>query len=119
MISNILYRLCRSFYFARVSFIAGASLLYPLLFVWVGTRKNDLFDMKIAQRFREQISQVCFYNDGNEISMTISVGVAQCNGVEESMAAILGRADSSGYPAKKVNVDKTMIILSPVFGKTI
>ncbi len=51
--------------------------------------------------------------------MTIGVGVAQCNGGEYSVEAILGRADSAGYPAKKVNVDQTMIILSAVFGKSI
>jgi len=46
-------------------------------------------------------------------------GSAQCDGGEDSVEAILGRADSAGYLAKKVNVDKTMIILSPVFGKII
>jgi diguanylate cyclase (GGDEF)-like protein len=56
--------------------------------------------IKMAQRIREQISQVSFYNDGNEISITISVGVAQCNDGEDSVAAILGRADSALYQAK-------------------
>ena len=56
--------------------------------------------IKTAQRIREQISQVSFYNDGNEISITISVGVAQCNDGEDSVAAILGRADSALYQAK-------------------
>ena len=56
--------------------------------------------MKMAQRIRGQISQLSFYNDGNEISMTISVGVAQCHNDEDSVEAILGRADSALYQAK-------------------
>jgi hypothetical protein len=72
-----------------------------------GHRKNDRSDMKTAQRIHEKISQLSFYNDGNKISMMIRVGV------------ILGRADSLDCPARKVNVDTTVIILSPVFGKTI
>jgi diguanylate cyclase len=56
--------------------------------------------MKMALRIREQISQLSFYNDGNEISMTISVGVAPCHNDEDSVEAILGRADSALYQAK-------------------
>jgi diguanylate cyclase (GGDEF)-like protein len=56
--------------------------------------------MQMAQRICRQISQVSFYNDGNEISMTISVGVAQCSDGEDSVAAILGRADTALYQAK-------------------
>ena len=56
--------------------------------------------MQMAQRIREQICQVRFYNDGNEISMTISVGVAQCTEGEDTVEAILSRADTALYQAK-------------------
>ena len=56
--------------------------------------------MQMAQRIREQICQVRFYNDGNEISMTISVGVAQCIDGDDSVEAILSRADTALYQAK-------------------
>jgi diguanylate cyclase (GGDEF)-like protein len=56
--------------------------------------------VEMAQRLREAISRVRFYNDGNEISMTISVGVAQCFAGEEGTEAILRRADAALYQAK-------------------
>jgi diguanylate cyclase (GGDEF)-like protein len=64
--------------------------------------------MDMAQRIREQIRQVRFYNDGNEISMTISVGVAQCSDAEESVEAVLGRADSALYQAKNNGRDQVI-----------
>jgi diguanylate cyclase (GGDEF)-like protein len=56
--------------------------------------------MQMAQRIREKISQVRFHNDGNTISMTISVGVAQCVDGKDSVEAILSRADTALYQAK-------------------
>lgn len=56
--------------------------------------------MQMARRIREQICQERFYNDGNELSMTISVGVAQCTDGEDSVEAILSRADTALYQAK-------------------
>ena len=64
--------------------------------------------MDMAQRIRRQIRQVRFYNDGNEISMTISVGVAQCSEAEESIEAVLGRADSALYQAKNNGRDQVI-----------
>jgi diguanylate cyclase (GGDEF)-like protein len=56
--------------------------------------------VEMAQRIREQISQVSFYNDGNEISMTVSVGVAQCAEDEDRTEALISRADAALYQAK-------------------
>jgi diguanylate cyclase (GGDEF)-like protein len=56
--------------------------------------------MEVAQRVRQQVSQVRFYNDGKEISLTISVGVAQCTEADDSAEAVLGRADDALYRAK-------------------
>ncbi len=57
--------------------------------------------MKTAQRIRHGVHQVRFYNDGNEIVLTVSVGVAQCNDGEDSVEAILSRADAALYQAKE------------------
>jgi diguanylate cyclase (GGDEF)-like protein len=56
--------------------------------------------VEMAQRIRDQISRVRFYNDGEEITMTISVGVAHCAEGEESAEAVLSRADTALYQAK-------------------
>ncbi len=55
---------------------------------------------RTAQRIREQISQLDVDNDGNQISVTISVGVAQCNDGDDNVATILGRADNALGQAK-------------------
>ena len=64
--------------------------------------------VEMAERIREAVSRIEFYNDGNEFSITISIGVAECQSVEESMEAILGRADGALYQAKAAGRDQVM-----------
>ena len=57
--------------------------------------------VEMAQRIREAVSQVRFNSENDEITVTISVGVAQCavDG-EEGGEAIISRADTALYQAK-------------------
>jgi len=56
--------------------------------------------MDMAERIRQEISQVEFFNDGEAFSMTLSMGVAVCLDGDDSVEGILHRADDALYRAK-------------------
>lgn len=56
--------------------------------------------MDMADRIRQTIRLVTFNNDGEEFSMTLSIGVAVCRDDDKSVEAILKRADDALYRAK-------------------
>jgi len=57
--------------------------------------------MDVARRIRYEISQIRFHNDGNELSLTISVGLSQCTDADDSAETVLSRADAALYQAKE------------------
>jgi len=62
------------------------------------TGSDGAVDM--AERIRQEISQVKFFNDGNAFSMTLSMGVAVCLDSDDSVEGIINRADDALYRAK-------------------
>ncbi|BBO78028.1 hypothetical protein DSCW_54450 [Desulfosarcina widdelii] len=64
--------------------------------------------MDMAERIRQTIRRVKFNNDGEEFSMTLSVGVAVCHDDDNSVEAILKRADDALYRAKANGRDQVI-----------
>ena len=56
--------------------------------------------MEMAERIRQTIRLVKFNSDGEEFSMTLSMGVAVCRNDDTGVEAILKRADDALYQAK-------------------
>jgi diguanylate cyclase (GGDEF)-like protein len=56
--------------------------------------------MELGQRIRESISQMDFQDNGNTFSMSVSVGVAHCTDGDDSVEAVISRADAALYQAK-------------------
>jgi diguanylate cyclase (GGDEF)-like protein len=64
--------------------------------------------MDMAERIRRKIRLVTFNNDGEEFSMTLSIGVALCHDDDKSVEAILKRADDALYRAKANGRDQVI-----------
>lgn len=64
--------------------------------------------MDMAERIRRTIRRVKFNNDGKEFSMTLSMGVAVCRDDDNSVEAILKRADDALYRAKANGRDQVI-----------
>jgi len=64
--------------------------------------------MNLARRICEAVRGIDFYNDGLPFSMTISVGVALCTHKDESLEAVLSRADEALYQAKANGRDQVI-----------
>ncbi|WP_319523508.1 diguanylate cyclase [Breoghania sp.] len=64
--------------------------------------------MEMAERIRQTIRRVTFNNDGEEFSMTISMGVAVCQEDDKSVETILKRADDALYRAKADGRDQVI-----------
>jgi len=56
--------------------------------------------MEMAERIRQTLRLVKFNSDGEEFSMTLSMGVAVCRNDDTGVEAILKRADDALYQAK-------------------
>ena len=68
------------------------------LVILPNTGSDGAVDM--AERIRQEISLVKFFNDGKTFSMTLSMGVAVCLDSDDSVEGILNRADDALYRAK-------------------
>jgi len=64
--------------------------------------------MDMAERIRRKIRLVTFNNDGQEFSMTLSIGLAVCHDDDNSVEAILKRADDALYRAKANGRDQAI-----------
>ncbi|MDX2321844.1 MAG: diguanylate cyclase [Moritella sp.] len=78
-------------------------------FVLIGFFKNEMSAMDMAEMIRHQVSEMCFINDENEFSVTLSAGIALHNSQSDaSFADTLKRADMKLYEAK--NAGRNRII---------
>lgn len=64
--------------------------------------------MDMAERIRQTIRRVEFNNEGEAFSMTLSMGVAVCRDDDNSVEAILKRADDALYQAKAKGRDQVI-----------
>ena len=70
-------------------------------FVLIGFFENEMSAVDMAETIRHQVSEVCFINDNNEFSVTLSAGVALHNNlIDDSFANTVKRADMKLYEAK-------------------
>lgn len=71
-------------------------------FVVVMPDTDVAFASSIAERLREQVADVAFeIPDGSRIDVTVSIGVASTDGPEDTVEALLERADQALYRAKR------------------
>ena len=57
--------------------------------------------MKLAERMREAVEREPFVTSAGELSVTVSLGVAQLEADDEALESILERADGALYRAKR------------------
>ncbi len=69
----------------------------------------------IAERLKQQASQLRTRWSGEKIAFTISIGVAQISEKTESVAAIMERVDSALYAAKSAGRNR-VVVGHPVSG---
>jgi len=63
----------------------------------------------IAERLRKAVSESVLMYNGNRITHTVSIGVAQYRAGETSVDTALSRADSAVYDAKKAGRDRISV----------
>jgi diguanylate cyclase (GGDEF)-like protein len=56
---------------------------------------------EVAERIRERIAAEAFTSGNEEFSITVSIGVAECSGVDPSPDAVISQADRALYQAKR------------------
>ncbi|WP_232784114.1 diguanylate cyclase [Moritella sp. Urea-trap-13] len=79
-------------------------------FVLIGFFKNEISAVNMAEMIRHQVSEICFINDDNEFSVTLSAGIALHNSQsEESFENTLKRADVKLYEAKTAGRNRVVI----------
>jgi diguanylate cyclase (GGDEF)-like protein len=62
----------------------------------------------LAERLREAVSALSLSPGGRPLRVTASLGVAEAGGNDESVAALLGRADEGLYEAKRRGRDRVV-----------
>jgi diguanylate cyclase (GGDEF)-like protein len=56
---------------------------------------------EVAERIRDRIAAETFTSGKEEFNITVSIGVAECSGVDPSPDAVISRADRALYQAKR------------------
>jgi diguanylate cyclase (GGDEF)-like protein/PAS domain S-box-containing protein len=65
--------------------------------------------MQIAERLRGLVSDLCFKTDQGLLTVTISLGVAECTPHVHSLAALVDRADQAMYSAKQAGRNRVEV----------
>lgn len=88
----------------RVGRVGGEEFLIVLA-------TSDLEDARqVAERLRQQVSRMRVQaGEGVDLSVTISIGLAQTRHQEEDWADVIARADQSLYAAKRAGRDKVVV----------
>ncbi len=69
--------------------------------------------MQLAQRLCDRVRELALVIDGDRLPVTVSLGVAEWDGPQDSLAALLGRADGALYLAKDDGRDRVGAALAP------
>ncbi|MDN5836919.1 MAG: diguanylate cyclase [Nitrosospira sp.] len=56
--------------------------------------------LKTAERIRSQVENMCYNANGSTITVTVSIGIVQCQSDDGTPTAVFARADSALYEAK-------------------
>lgn len=67
-------------------------------FILPETSANEA--LPFSERLRTAISDIVFESDGQVFSVTVSVGISECSGEEDSLESLLERSDEALYSAK-------------------
>ena len=57
--------------------------------------------LKMAERIRSQVNDMRYSANGQIVSVTVSIGVVQCQQSDATPTAVFARADSALYEAKR------------------
>jgi diguanylate cyclase (GGDEF)-like protein len=61
----------------------------------------------LAERIREEVGRIIVNSEGNDVTFTVSLGVAQCNGDSNTLDKVMAKADHALYAAKESGRNKT------------
>lgn len=64
---------------------------------------------KIAERIRERFSRFVFFEEGKIFGLTVSAGVASCEGEDCQLESLLYKADIALYQAKKEGKNRSVV----------
>lgn len=67
-------------------------------FILPETSANEA--LPFSERLRTAISDIVFESDGQVFSVTVSVGISECSGEDDSLESLLERSDEALYSAK-------------------
>ena len=74
------------------------------------TAENALL---LAERLRVAISAVRFEDEAQSFSVTVSIGISECLGAEDSLENLLARGDEASYQAKNTGRNRVVIWSPP------
>lgn len=63
----------------------------------------------VSERMRKSVEAMSVYVDGQDISVTVSIGLAQLNSSDNDFSALLNRADQALYEAKNTGRNKVFL----------
>ena len=63
----------------------------------------------VSERMRKSVEAMSVYVDGQDISVTVSIGLAQLNSSDNDFSALLNRADQALYEAKNSGRNKVFL----------